>query len=163
MDKSVKELFAVLEVLIANHKELFSCEQKKVECIIRQDWQGLSGALKHSEEVLKSIETAEKLRSRCLETLGYDESASMRSVIGDISKKQAGKLEESTRTLKRVMDELKVINDRVQTLLQSSLEVINFSLSLFQGEGPSSRTYCMNGSEEKGGERCTSLVLDTKA
>jgi flagellar biosynthesis/type III secretory pathway chaperone len=162
MDKSVKELLLVLDILIANHRELFSCEQEKIECIIRQDWQGLGEVLKRSEQILKSIETAEKLRLKVLGTLGYDEAASMKTLIGDISGKQAQKLKEGSERLKRIMHEMKDINDRVQTLLTSSLEVINFSLSLFQGEGPSSRTYCMNGSEKRGGERYTSLVLDTK-
>jgi len=162
MEKHVRELLVVLEVLIANHRELISCEHEKVECIIRQDWQGLGEALKSSEQVLKSIETAEKLRRRLLGKLGHDETAPMKSLIDDLSGKQAQKLGEGAEVLKSIMGELKAINGRVQELLTSSLEVINFSLSLFQGEGPGSKTYCMNGAERSGEGRYASLVLDTK-
>ena len=163
MEKSVKELLIVLDVLIVNHRELLSCEQEKLECIIRQDWQGLGEALKRSEQILISIETAEKLRRQLLGTLGRDEATPMKTLIGELSGKQAEKLNEGSERLKAVIGELKAINDRVQTLLTSSLEVIDFSLSLFQGEGPGSRTYCKNGAEKRSGERYTSLVLDTKA
>jgi flagellar biosynthesis/type III secretory pathway chaperone len=162
MEKTVKELLIVLEILIANHRELLSCEQSKLEMIIRQDWPGLGEALKRSEQILKSIETAERCRQKLLQDAGIDPGTPMKEVVETLSGEQKKKLLEGTEKLSEVLQSLKSLNGQIQELLSSSLEVINFSISLFQGAGAGSKTYCVTGEEKRGEERYTSLVLDTK-
>jgi uncharacterized protein YggU (UPF0235/DUF167 family) len=128
MEKELKEFLIVLDILIANHKELVSCEQNKLQLIIAQDWESLGEQLKRSEKILESIATAEKLRV----------------------------------DLTSVVQNLKALNRQIATLLNTSLEVVNFSISLIQGHGADHKTYCMNGEEKKGQENNTSMVLDTR-
>ena len=154
MEKLVQDLFIVLDALIRDHRELVSCEQSKIECIVRQDWRKLGEALKRSEALLKSIETAENKRRRIIGKLGHGTAASMTVLTGEFDRPQAERLVQCTERLKSIIGELGRINERIHSLLTSSLEVIDFTLSLFQGEGPGSRTYCVNGAERKGGERC---------
>lgn len=162
MDKQIKELVIVLDILVANHRELLSCEQSKLELIINQDWYGLGKQLKSSEQILKSIEAAEKLRIDILRRMGFNESTPMKNVVGGFSEEERKRLIDGAERLSYVIKDLKLLNGQVQDLLSSSLEVIDFSISLFQGAGSGSKTYSVNGEEKKGDDRVTSLVLDTK-
>jgi K+-sensing histidine kinase KdpD len=163
MDKEIKELIIVLDILISNHRELLTCEQSKLELIINQDWQGLTEQLDNSRQILKSIETAEKLRIDLLRKIGFDEETPMKNIVGVLSEEEKERIINGTQRLSSVIGELKTLNLQIQELLSSSLEVIDFSISLFQGTGSQKGTYSLNGEEKKGEERCTSLVLDTKA
>ena len=163
MEKELKELFIVLDILVANHRELVSCEQHKIELIIAQDWEGLGEQLKRSEQVLESIGTAEKLRVDLLKRLGVNENAPMRDIVKDYPEPKKKQLLDSAHELMTVVQNLKTLNQQIATLLNTSLEVINFSISLFQGSGADHKTYCINGEEKKGQGSNTSLVLDTKA
>jgi hypothetical protein len=162
MEKTVKELLIVLDILIANHRELLSCEQSKLELIIQQDWQGLGEQLKLSEQILKSVETAEKLRVKLLKRIGFEKDAQMKKVAENLPEQEKDKLMDGALMLTALVRDLKSLNTQIQDLLSSSLEVINFSISLFQGTGSGGKTYCKNGEEKREGERYTSLVLDTK-
>jgi hypothetical protein len=163
MEKELKELFIALDILVANHRELVSCEQNKLELIIAQDWEGLGEQLKRSEQVLESIKTAEKLRVDLMKRLGFDEKTPMSDIVRGYPGQQKKRLMDSAHELMTVVQNLKALNQQIATLLNTSLEVINFSISLFQGYGADHKTYCINGEEKKGQGRNTSLVLDTKA
>jgi flagellar biosynthesis/type III secretory pathway chaperone len=163
MEKELKELLIVLDILIANHKELVSCEQNKLQLIIAQDWENLGEQLKRSEKILESIATAEKLRVDLLKQLGFGENTPVKDFIKGYPEPQKKQLLDSAQELTRVVQNLKALNRQIATLLNTSLEVVNFSISLFQGHGADHKTYCMNGEEKKGQENNTSLVLDTRA
>ena len=55
------------------------------------------------------------------------------------------------------------LNQRIEHLLKDSLDIINFSVSLFSGAGPGGRTYSGAGEERPPDEKPASLVLDIKA
>ncbi|MFW6139586.1 MAG: hypothetical protein ACOC7U_10520, partial [Spirochaetota bacterium] len=68
----------------------------------------------------------------------------------------------SARQLRCLMDELKQINRKNQELLQSSLEVLEFSVGLYSGTGSGGKTYSEAGEENKTSRDQTSLVFNLK-
>lgn len=162
MEKPLKELLIVLDILIANHRELISCEQKKLEMIIKQDWKGLQLQVDMSTQILQSIDTAERLRLDLIERIGFSKETPIKEVVNAFGDQDKEKIINSREKLVSTLQELKSLNKQIETLIESSLEIINFSLSLFQENGQASKTYSGNGEEKKAG-KCTPLVLDTKA
>ncbi len=162
MDKSLKELLIVLDILIAHHRELISCEQKKLEMIIKHDWKGLQKQVDISTQILKSIDTAERLRLDLIVRIGYSKETPIREVVNAFADMDKEKVINSREKLVSTLQELKSLNKQIETLIESSLEIINFSISLFQENGSASKTYSGNGEERKEG-KCTPLVFDKKA
>ena len=61
------------------------------------------------------------------------------------------------------MLEQKELNGRIEYLLKDSLDIINFSVSIFSGAGPHGRTYSVAGEEKSHEEKPVPMVLDIKA
>jgi len=161
MEKEIKELLILLDILIAHHRELLSVEQKKMNAVINQNWYELEKLLNHSRLILKDIDKAEKIRLDLVEKITGFKETSLSQLKEKISTSNRKKLVKSGELLKKVMEEIKELNARVENLLQSSLEIIDFSISLFSGSD--SKTYSGTGREKKDEGKHTSLIFDIKA
>jgi len=163
MEKIVNKLLIVLEGLIAYHRELLSVEHEKLSSIINQDWQVLEQLVFRSRKILKDIETAEETRLDLVETICGNREGALADIGQSVSGKTGKHLQINAEKLRSLMREQKTLNQRIEALLQSSLEIVNFSISLFSGSGPGSRTYSGKGEEKAPDEKHTSLVFDVKA
>ena len=163
MESKAKELVTILEKLISQHRELLNVEQKKLHSIINQDQQGLENLVSQSKKILKDIEHSEKTRLVVVEELCGTEKATITEIGEKLSEKKNSELSARAVSLRTLMLEQKELNQRIEYLLKDSLDIINFSVSLFSGAGPGGRTYSGAGEERSPDEKPASLVLDIKA
>jgi hypothetical protein len=163
METKFRELVKILEELIADHRELLSVEQKKLQSIINQDLKELDDLIAKSKKILKSIEASEKKRLVVVKELCGTEKATITQIGKKLSEKRSDELISRAGGLKSLILEQKELNERVEYLLKDSLDIINFSVSLFAGRSPHGRTYSVAGEEKSTDEKPSSLVLDIKA
>jgi len=163
MESKAGELVTILEKLILQHKTLLNVEQKKLHSIISQDLQGLESLISQSKKILKDIEHSEKTRLVIVEELCGTDKATITEIGQKLSEKKNAELTARAGSLKTLMLEQKELNQRIEYLLKDSLDIINFSVSLFSGAGPNGRTYSGEGEERSPDEKPASLVLDIKA
>jgi len=161
MKEDIKELLIVLDILIAHHRALLSVEQKKMDAVINQDWQELESLLNKSRLILKDIDTAERIRLGLVEKVTGVKETPLTNLQEKLNPENREKLIRSGEILKKVLEEIKEVNTRIEKLLQGSLEVIDFSIALFSGSD--SKTYSGSGREKKDEGRHTSLIFDIKA
>ncbi len=163
MEKIMRELLMVLDVLIGQHKELLSFEQKKLSAIVNQDWKGLEAYLSHSRDILKKIENTEQVRLDILEKLCGRKEATLSDVKLSLPAGLHDELEKSSTRLIALIKEQKVLNANIEKLLKNSLEIVDFSISLFSRMGAKGNTYSVNGKESPSGKKVSSFVFDVKA
>jgi len=156
-------LLTVLDNLIISHRKLLEVEQNKIKLIINQDWETLEGQIEKSREILKRIRAHEKQRLDLIERIGGKRELSLSEILQSLPETRRDDLRKKGEKLQSIVMELKSLNRQIEQLLESSLEVINFTLSLFSGAGSSGKTYCGDGEEKKTDEKHTSLVFDLKA
>jgi flagellar biosynthesis/type III secretory pathway chaperone len=163
MGKKAADLIDIIDKLIHHHEELLAIEQEKVRSVVDQDWKGLERLVAHGKKVLKAIEDVEKARRKLLKDLGPGEDAALSEVAGLLPKDDGRSVLEHGGRLRGLIEELRELAKRSEGLIQSSLEVVNFSISLFSGATTGGKTYLDNGTERNIGEKHTSLVFDAKA
>ena len=163
MQKTTGELLEMLDVLVAHHKELLNIEKKKLSSIVDQDWKGLEILLEKSKQVLKKIENAEIVRLDLVEKLCGRKEATISEIENTVPSDAGQELKKSSRNLISVIDEQKNLNENIEKLLNSSLEIVNFSISLISSMGAKGQTYSGSGREQGSGEKHTSFVFDIEA
>jgi hypothetical protein len=163
MQKTTEELLEVLDVLIAHHEELLTIEKRKLTSIIDQDWKNLEFLLEKSKQVLKKVENAESVRLSIVEKLCGRKDAKISELEKTIPLDVGQELKKSTRSLISLIEEQKILNINIENLLKSSLEIVNFSVSLISSMGAKGQTYSGSGKERGSGEKHTSFVFDIKA
>jgi len=160
MEKEYMELIAVLERLVVLHRDLLHMEQDKLALILDQNWKTLAERIDESKGILDAIEECEKKRLSVVERMGGSRDSALSELLQRIPEDQRRVLKTRGEELQSVVLELKSLNSRSRQLLDSSLEVINFTLSLFSGAG--TKTYSGSGREEADPGKHTSLVFDLK-
>jgi hypothetical protein len=163
METKIGELVNILEELITRHRELLSVEQRKLQSIIKQDLKELERLILKSKKILKNIEESEKKRLVIVKELFGTDRTTITQIGRKLSEKRREELISRAGSLKALMLEQKELNSRVEYLLKDSLDIINFSVSLFTGAGPHGRTYGTAGEENSNNAKPSSLVLDIKA
>jgi hypothetical protein len=163
MESKTRELITILEELITQHRALLNVEQKKLHSIINQDLQKIDSLVLQSKKILKDIEKSEKKRLVIVKELCGTDKATITEIGHKLSKKRDAELTSRAESLKSLMLEQKELNQRIEYLLKDSLDIINFSVSLFSGSGPHGRTYSGAGEERSPDEKPASMVLDIKA
>jgi len=162
MEKQYTELLAVLNSLVALHRDLMKVEQEKLSLIIDQDWKTLELRIDESKSILNKIEECERKRLSLIERIGGNRDLALSEILQGIPDDRRQVLKDRGEELQSVLLELKSLNGRSERLLDSSLEVINFTLSLFSGAGSSTKTYSGSGREEADSGKHTSLVFDLR-
>jgi len=162
MEKEYMELIAVLEHLVVLHRDLLHVEQDKLALILDQNWKTLAERIDESKGILDAIEECEKKRLSAVERMGGSRDSALSELLRSIPEDERQVLKARGEELQSVVLELKSLNSRSRQLLDGSLEVINFTLSLFSGAGSGTKTYSGSGREEAGSGKHTSLVFDLK-
>ena len=163
MQKTIEELLEVLDVLTAHHEELLNIEKKKLSSIIDQDWKKLDFLLEQSKQILRKIENAESVRLSIVEKLCGSKDTMISEIEKTIPLDVGQELKKSSRNLISLIEEQKILNANIEKLLKSSLEIVNFSMSLVSGMGAKGQTYSGSGKERGSGEKHTSFVFDIEA
>ena len=163
MESKTRELVTVLEELITRHRALLNVEQKKLRSIINQDLKELDSLISQSKKILKDIETSEKARLVAVEELCGTDKATITEIGHKLSEKRNAELTSRAGSLTSLMLEQKELNQRIEYLLKDSMDIINFSVSVFSGASPYGKTYSVAGEERLSEAKPASLVLDIKA
>jgi hypothetical protein len=168
MERTASGLLETIHRLIRHHEVLIAVEREKVSALVQQDWKGLDRLVQHSRKVLKAIEETEAERLRLVEELGGSSSSTLTEIVGSLppralSEEESVLVTRSGEKLRGLIAELEEWGRRAQALIQSSLEVVNFSIALFSGAAAGGKTYGVDGTEKNLGNGHTSLVFDAKA
>jgi hypothetical protein len=168
MERTASGLVEMIHRLIRHHEVLIAIETEKVSALVQQDWKGLERLVQHGRKVLTAIEQTEAERVRLVQELGGTAESTLTEIVGtlppSVLTEEEGRLvTRSGERLRGLIAELEEWGMRAQALIQSSLEVVNFSIALFSGATAGGRTYGVDGAEKNLGESHTSLVFDIKA
>jgi hypothetical protein len=166
MEKTAPRLLETIHRLIRYHEVLIAVEREKVSALVQQDWNGLERLVQHGTKVLKSIEKTEAERLAVVRELGGTPSTTLTELVRSLptlSAEEAGLVNQGGEKLRGLITELEEWSGRAQSLIQSSLEVVNFSIALFSGATACGKTYGVDGAEKNLGHGRTSLVFDAKA
>ncbi len=162
MKENYIKLLASMETLVNLHRELISVEQQKIDMIIDQNWGDLERLVNESEKVLKDIENSEMSRVKLIESLGCSKDTSLSQIAEHLPKEIGEDLLKCGENLRSLMLQLRILNSRCEQLIGSSLEVIDFTLSMMSG-AVRGKTYKPDGEEKKVEDGHTALVFDLKA
>jgi flagellar biosynthesis/type III secretory pathway chaperone len=152
-----------MQQLIMLHGELAGLEQEKVRRITEQDWQGLEQQLELSRAVLQQIEDVERRRQELVERLVGNPEKALSDVAAQLPDARGEELLKQGKKLRTLILELKALTLHSEQLISSSLEVVDFTLSLFSGNNSMNKTYDGDGGERGEGQGSLSLVFDVKA
>jgi flagellar biosynthesis/type III secretory pathway chaperone len=162
MKENYIELLTSMETLVNLHRELLTVEQQKIDMIINQNWEDLEGLVHKSKKILKGIEASEASRVKLIELIGFSKDSSLSQISERLPEKIGEDLQQCGENLRSLMFQLKILNSRCEQLIGSSLEVIDFTLSMMSG-AVRGKTYKPDGEEKKGEGGNTALVFDLKA
>jgi hypothetical protein len=168
MERTAPQLLETIHRLMRHHELLIAIEREKVSALVQQDWKGLERLVQQGRKVLKAIEETEAERLRLVQDLGGTADSTLAEVVGSLpppglSEEERILLTRSGEKLRGLIVELEEWASRAQALIQSSLEVVNFSIALFSGAVSGGKTYGVDGAEKNLGHVRTSLVFDAKA
>ena len=158
-----RDLVSTLDRHISLHRELTELEREKISRILAQDWQGLEQRVHRSTEVLHQIEQTERHRMEILDSIGGKSGSTLAELARSMPAETREDLYARRQTLRSLLLELKNLNHRCEELISSSLEVVEFTLSLFTGQGAGGKTYSGEGEERASRHDHPSLVFDVKA
>jgi flagellar biosynthesis/type III secretory pathway chaperone len=156
-------LLSIMDRHISLHRELIELEREKISRILAQDWSGLEEQVKRSTEILHRIETTEQRRVKILQAQGRGADATLAEIVEILSTEGGKELQLRGQTMRSLLTELRDLNHRCEELISSSLEVVDFTLSLLAGRGTGGKTYSGEGSEQADRDDHPSLVFDVKA
>jgi flagellar biosynthesis/type III secretory pathway chaperone len=166
MSDEYTRLAEVIDDLISSHTALLELEQEKQQLIVDQNWVDLQKRVERSRELLGHIEAGERTRREIIGALDLDPASTLTQVIAGIPAgfggNQGRELAARGGQLRAVMGKLRELNRQSARMLGSSLDVIDFTLSLISGSRAQGKTYSGNGRESAAGGRKTSLVFDYK-
>jgi hypothetical protein len=163
MKQEHAELLELIKLQISLHQQLTLLGQEKIRLILNQDWEALEEQIEKSRCLLHKIETAERQRLEIVRKISGSHEMLLSEIVEKLPPELAQDLLKNGNTLRGLILDLKNLNSRCERLIESSMEVVDFTLSLFTGTGPGGKTYGGDGEErlEKNGH--TSLVFDVKA
>jgi flagellar biosynthesis/type III secretory pathway chaperone len=156
------KLLTSMETLVTLHRELLSLEQQKIDMIIDQNWEDVQRLVQESKKILEGIEASETSRVKLIQLMGCDVESTLSQISEDLPEKIGEDLLKCGEKLRSLLLQLKILNSRCEQLIGSSLEVIDFTLSMMSG-AVRGKTYKPDGEEQKGEGGHTALVFDLKA
>jgi len=107
MEKQYTELLAVLNSLVALHRDLMKVEQEKLSLIIDQDWKTLELRIDESKSILNKIEECERKRLSLIERIGGNRDLALSEILQGIPDDRRQVLKDRGEELQSVLLELK--------------------------------------------------------
>lgn len=150
----MQELLKSLQALIKLHESLYTIAVDKMNDLKHDNVERLGEQLKAEQSHLAAIRQVDRQRERAVQSLahlyGMEETSptvsDLLAVIQDDTERQ--QLAEAREQLLEVMDRLQKQNELNQQLTYQSLQVVNFSLSMFRP--PNKETMNYSKEEVKG-------------
>lgn len=155
MASIIEELISTLETECVLYKELIPLAEQKSVVIIENNLDGLAKITENEQELLDKLTSLENKRERCVysikDVLGrLNETMNLDRIIGFLDKQpvEQGKLKTVHEELKLVTGRLKDINMQNKSLIEESLELIEFSMNFIQSTrmSPGGNNYNKNAS-----------------
>ena len=136
---SIDPLLSIMEKLEKMHKSLLNLAYQKTELIKVGDMDGLDQMLKDEQTHIAAISQLEQQRQKVVtDYLGAKGIApSGQATVADVMRvadepKEKAKLDEISKRLMLIIDDLKHQNDLNQKLIFQSLQFVNMSLELLR-------------------------------
>jgi flagellar biosynthesis/type III secretory pathway chaperone len=134
---SVEAIYTCMNDLLTTHQRLNTIAKEMTDLIKSGDTEGLEDVLKKEEREILSLQSLEKKRVRIvtdyLQAKGsFLHTATISDIKPYLNDKEVEHLEQLQSELLEVVLQLKEQNNFNADLLQSSLQFVNLSLSLFQ-------------------------------
>ena len=156
MASLIEELIEVLQKEEAVYKELLPIAEKKTQVIIKNDLTALQEITEQEQRTIETVTALEHKRDEVIVNMGVvlnrnPKTLTLKKLIGLLEKQpneqmELSKLHDSlTSLLKKLSD----ANLRNQSLIEQSLEMIEFNMNLIQSTrmSPGSGSYTKNAYE----------------
>jgi hypothetical protein len=163
MTHESRDLASLLDELVSLHRRLIEVEQEKIAIVVDQKWTQLDGQVEKSRRLLERIEETERLRQEVIAGMGGNEEMTLSELSRQVPAEIGNRLLDRGKTLRILLVELKNLSLQCRQIVSSSLEVVDFTLSLFDGTGSKGRMYGDDGGEQNSEREQPSLVFDMKA
>lgn len=150
MASIIDELISSLEGELVLYEKLIPLAESKAVAIIENNLEQLSAVTQGEQDVLDEIAVLENKRERSVrnikDVLGRrNEDINLDKIIGFLAKQpvEQGKLIGVQKELRAVTERLRQVNLQNKSLIEESLEMIEFSMNLIQSTrmAPESNNY----------------------
>lgn len=135
----VEELTDVLEQEYKIYKDLLPIAESKTKVIIKNDLEALQTITEQEHQVIDQINALEAKRAQVIFNIGTvlnqkPEELTLSIVVDLLNQqpKEQGKLNEAHKNLKQIIQRLMEINYQNRSLIEESLEMIEFNMNLIQ-------------------------------
>ncbi|CUH91917.1 flagellar protein FlgN [Herbinix luporum] len=169
MASLIEELISVLDKEHEIYKELIPIAREKTQIIVKNDTTALQEITAKEQKAIDKITALENSRGKLMEdiktVLGKrNENLNLATLIGllDRQPEEKQKLSLLHDKLKETVGVLVDINNRNKTLIQQSLEMIEFNMNFLQSArmAPGDNTYTKSASQKS--ENLGSGIFDAK-
>lgn len=164
MASLIEELITTLGQESEIYKELLPVAREKTQIIVKNDLKALQEIVDKEQTLADQINLLEKKREEVIKNIGVvvsrdPKTINIKAVIQMMEKQPAekNKLIEIHDTLKRTIQNLTDINNHNKSLIQQSLEMIEFNMNFIQ----SARMLPGNNSYNKGAAQVEMLSEQT--
>ena len=156
MASLIEELVMILSKEEEIYKELLPVVEEKTQIIIRNDLTALSEITEKEQLVIEQVTSLEHKRDEVIVNMGVvlnrnPATLTLKKIISLLEKQPAEqkKLAELHDSLTGILKRLSDINVRNQSLIEQSLEMIEFNMNLIQSTrmSPGSGNYTKNAYE----------------
>lgn len=156
MASLIDELITIMESEQAIYEDLIPIAEKKTKIIIKNDLQALQEITDKEQRVVEQINALERKREEVIKNIGIvmsrDPSTLTAKALKQLLEKQPKdqiKLCKAHDSLKKTVNRLVEINNRNKSLIQQSLEIIEFNMNLIQSTrmSPGTNNYTKNASQ----------------
>ena len=151
----VYELMDVLEKQMVHFDELIVISSEKKDLIVNNGTDGLSKLTSDENAITGKLAKLDKTRAGLMNdianVMGRPKGITLSELV-EIMTGQAEqeRLRELTETTKEKLEELKTLNDRNKTLIDNSLEYINFTINAIRSSLLPEQAIYSNDGEELG-------------
>lgn len=135
----VEELTEVLEQEYKIYRDLLPIAESKTKVIIKNDLEALQNITEQEHQVIDQINALETKRAQVIFNIGTvlnqkPEELTLSKVIDLLTQqpKEQEKLNEVHKSLKQIIQRLTEVNYQNQSLIEESLEMIEFNMNLIQ-------------------------------
>ena len=157
MASLIENLISVLEEENALYEQLIPIAEKKTQVIVANDLESLQNITASEQAIVDRISALEKQRSKVIVDMGTvlgkkPEELNFRTLVTMLKgqAKEQEKLRSLHDRLKKTTDHMISLNERNKSLIQQSLEMIEFNLNYIQSTwmGPGVGQYGKSAEED---------------
>jgi len=166
VDKEVNTVIGILENEYAYYKDMLELSKSKKDIIVEGKVAELDKIVKLEQNMIFNIGQLEKDReetvAKLCKSLGLDcGRINIRELMQVLKAEHRNQLEDMQLKLRRILADLKEVNDINGQLIQQSLEYIDYSINLVAGTGMETGSLYEDIGKNKGKQRDKN-IFDTK-